>query len=161
MSKTASRTAIVLVLATVTIAASSGCQSCRNFFRRGAPCGTRAMAPRMMGAPRALGSPLLLQPQPNQVVYPQMVMPQQSGCCCPQPVIQSPCCDPCPCNRVPCGPGYSGGGDCGCIGGEVVGQGGWSAGYLGEGETVETFVPQGSSMKGNGSEDPGPNDKGT
>lgn len=165
------KTAIFLTLLIVTIAMSSGCRSCRNFFRRGAPCGTATVAPPMMGAPRPLGSPYVVAPQPaqvvmpqNQVVVPQMMMPQQPACCCPQQVPQ--CCEPCPPCCMPCetgcveGSSYMGG-NCGCSGGEVVGQGEWFGGYVENGgtttvvpQTSQGFVPQ--SNPGTYRNDPGP-----
>ena len=144
------KTGILLALVVVTIVTSGCCRSCRNFFRRGAPCGTAAIAPPMMGAPRPLGSPFVAAPQPTQVVVPQMVMPQ-AGCCCEPMVPPCQCCDPCPNPCVPCESGYIGG-DCGCSNGEVVGQGEWFGGYVEGSGTQDGFVPQGTRTY----QDPGP-----
>ena len=176
------KTAILLALLVVTIATSGCCRTCRNFFRRGAPCGTTTVAPPMMGAPRPLGSPYVAAPQPtqvvmpqNQVVVPQMMVPQQPACCCPQPVPQCcppqccppQCCEPCPPCCMPCetgcveGVGNYMGSDCGCPGGEVVGQGEWFGGYV-EGSTTTTVIPQTNSTvlpqtnPGTYRNDPGP-----
>lgn len=101
---------ILMALAT-TIAASSGCSSCigrcRNLFHRGSPCGT-AMAPAVMGAPLAMGTPMTSAP---------MVMgaPMMSGPMCveqaPMCMPVDPCMDPCadPCNSGMMTMGYGGG----------------------------------------------------
>ena len=151
--------AIVLIMIT-----TSGCiQSCRNFFRRGAPCGTTAMAPPMMGAPRALANAFVTAPQPVQTVVPQMVMPHPR-CCCQQPVSECQCCDPCPpCNPCTppcdtgcsmCGPGYVDA-NYGC-GGETVGQGEWFGGYVEDRTSQDKFVPQGSGASSDYRKDPSP-----
>ena len=159
-------TGTLLALLTLTVVTSGCCQTCRNFFRRGAPCGTATLAPPMMGAPRPLGSPYVsVPPQPVQSIVPPTLVPQQGfGCqpavpCCQpcQPCCEpcpTQCCDPCQTNCVPMGSGYMGP-ECGCVG-EQVGEGEWFGGYVNENESRDTYVPQGSGRLPN---DPGP--KGT
>lgn len=107
---------ILLALAVVTTA-NSGCHArFRNWLHRGSPCGTTTIAPAMMGAPVALGTPVAapqvapamapaMAPAPRpmqQVVVPQPIY------CCPQPV---PCCPPCEYDPCQTGfvPGWQGG----------------------------------------------------
>ena len=159
----------LLTLVVVTIGTSGCGRSCRNFFRRGTPCGTAALAAPMMGAPRPLGRAFVTAPQPTQVA-PQMIMPQfvrpQPDCCCQQ--AQPQCCDPCnnqsgfgggfDCGCTPCESGGYVDGDCGC-GGENVGQGEWFGGYIEGSEPQGNFVPQGSGTSEIYSSDPGPVDE--
>ena len=105
---------ILLALAVLTTA-NTGCSArFRNWLHRGSPCGTTTIAPAMMGAPVALGTPVaapqvapamipVMAPAPRQ----QVVVPQPIYCC-PQPVPCLPPCeyDPCQTSFMP---GWSGG----------------------------------------------------
>jgi hypothetical protein len=162
------RNKIFLLALVVVMTGTSGCcRSCRNFFRRGAPCGTAALALPMMGAPRPLGRAFVTAPQPTQAA-PQMIMPQfvrpQPDCRCQQ--AQPQCCDPCNnqsgfgggfdcgCNSgcMPCAPGGYGGGMGRTNGGEVVNQGEFFGGY------IEGSAPEGSGTSEIYPSDPGPVD---
>lgn len=108
---------ILLALAIVTVASTSGCSSsrCRNLFRRGSPCGGTSFATQpMLGGAIPLSNPVAFQ-QPPQVVVPQTIM-AQPNCCCEQ---SAPMCMPCdPCSSG----GYIGGSDCGsCENGSYMG----------------------------------------
>jgi hypothetical protein len=49
---------VVLALAALAVSSSGCCGRIRNLFHRGAPCGTRAVGPGVLGAPITLGQPL-------------------------------------------------------------------------------------------------------
>jgi hypothetical protein len=97
---------ILLALAALT-ASNAGCccgvcGRVRNWFHKGSPCGT-AMAPAVLGAPLAMGTPLatpvVSAPAPYMTApAPMMSAPamcvEQAPMCVPcQPC--EPCCDPC------------------------------------------------------------------
>ena len=117
---------ILLALTVLTVSTSGCCRTCRNWLQRGSLCGTSTVAPATMGAPVALGTPMV-QPQyvqPQMAAPPQqVVMPQANVQCVPQciPMCQ-PCCDPCATMCSPCGPAM------------------WSGGYM-EGACCEGGVP--------------------
>ncbi len=98
---------ILLALVVVTTANAGCCGRFRNWLHRGSPCGTRTIAPAMIGAPLAIGSPFVPQ------AATQIVVPQQPQYCCPQEV---PCCPQY--NTGCCVEEFSGGvvGDCNCGG---------------------------------------------
>mgnify|MGYP006908205190 CR=1 FL=1 len=135
------RNVLFMLALTVVMAANVGCcSSFRNWLHRGARCGTKTVAPAMMGSPVALGTPYVAPTMPapatQQVVVPQQqCVPQCIPQCVPQCVpMCPPCYDPCAnmcCPVDPC-------------------QGTWYGGYgaesyeIGEGETYspggQTFI---------------------
>lgn len=147
------RNVLLLLTLTVLTTANAGCcSSFRNWLHRGARCGTKTVAPAMMGSPVALGTPYVAPTQQAPVmqapVMQQQCAPQQQFVpqqeCIPQCVPQcvpmcQPCYDPCAnmCCPDPC-------------------QGSWSGGYIpgsfemGEGETYmpsgQTFVTPDSTI---------------
>ncbi|MCH2114395.1 MAG: hypothetical protein MK171_05740 [Pirellulales bacterium] len=145
------KTGILLALAIVTIATSGCCRSCRNLFRRGAPCGTTTLTPAMMGPLRALRGPMFGQPRVGPGVVPQMFMPQQP--CCPESITEYPCCDPCSPIGMPCNLGLGVPGACDC---EVVGQGEWFGGYGESSEGDAKSGPQDTETQADSNKDPYP-----
>ena len=113
---------ILMALAT-TVAASSGCSSCigrcRNLFHKGSPCGTAMTAPTVLGAPLAMGTPMM-----SPVSAPMMAGPMcvpQAPMCMPVDQCMDPCADPCANGMVTMGYGGDGGyaspEGCNCAGG--------------------------------------------
>ena len=160
---------ILLALAVLTSANAGGCAKCRNWLHRGSLCGTKTVAPAMMGSPVALGTPYVQQPQyiQPQMAAPmqQMVMPQANCQCAPQCVPQcvpqcQPCYDPCANMCSPCGPGTWSGGymDSGCCEGATT-DSGYESGTIVPSTQQPTlpsttYAPQGGSpLTG---PDPGP-----
>lgn len=134
-----SNVVILLALAVCTTVGSSGCTRCRNFLHRGSLCGTKTVAPAMMGSPVALGTPYVQQPQYFQpqmaAPMPQMAMPQANCQCAPQCVPQcipqcQPCYDPCANLCSPCG------------------QGSWSGGYMESGSMGSGCCEEGTPATG-------------
>ena len=93
---------IILALLLVALPATVGCTRCRNFFHRGAACGTTTVAPATLSAPVALTNPAQQPAAPAApapaTAAPTMVAPPVI--CCPQPCFPCVPCDPC----VPCEP---------------------------------------------------------
>lgn len=129
------KTLILLALVALTTANTGCCTRFRNWLHRGSRCGTTTIAPAMMGAPVALGTPVaapqaapamapVMAPAPMQ----QVVVPQPAYCC-PQPVECCPPCeyDPCQSGYMPGMPGgYLEGGmmaPCECGAGGTYGEG--------------------------------------
>ena len=116
---------ILLALAALT-ASNAGCccgvcGRVRNWFHKGSPCGT-AMAPAVLGAPLAMGTPLAT-PVAQPMMQPMMAQPMMSAPICVEqaPVCPQMCvpCDPCdPCGGGSVSTGYGGYGSegCGCDG---------------------------------------------
>ncbi|TWU28294.1 hypothetical protein [Bythopirellula polymerisocia] len=134
---------LLLTLTVVTTANVGCCSSFRNWLHRGARCGTRTVAPAMMGSPVALGAPVAaptMQPMMAAPAMQQMAVPQQQCVpqCAPQCVPCIPMCQPCfdPCANM-------------CCPSDPCSQGSWYGGFSDGDETYmpssETFVPQGSS----------------
>lgn len=99
---------ILLFVATLAAPSAGCCGRIRNLFHRGAPCGTQAVAPAVLGGPLTV---------PNAVV---------SG-----PVVSNGVCEPCvPCDPcVSCDPCASVGyGGVQCLDGPSLG--GWSGGFV-------------------------------
>ncbi len=71
------------LLAVAALAASTVgcCGPCRNFFKKGNPCGT-VMTPAVLSAPMAMSAP------PTMCVEAQPCCPQQCVPCCPDPCAQ-------------------------------------------------------------------------
>lgn len=128
----------LLLLVLTSVASCAGCSCCgkvRNWFHKGAPCGTRTLAPALTAAPVATQAPIPVA-QPVQTAPPvQMAPPMQYAAPVATMVQPAPCCVPCcpdPCSVpccedvvigssgwVPSGGVYSGNygsiqGDCGC-----------------------------------------------
>jgi hypothetical protein len=100
-----SRMLFVVALAALTVG-NTGCTRFRNWLHRGSRCGTTTVAPAMMGAPVALGTPYVA-PQATQVVVPQATCECVPMC--------PPCSDPCETICCPDGAAMSSGywdGDC-------------------------------------------------
>ena len=117
---------LTILLALAAITASSGCSNCccigrvRNWFHKGSPCGT-TVAPAVLGAPLAMGTPLAqpvaapfaYQQQPMMTaptMAPQVYVEQPAMCCPPCDPCANPCIDPCadPCSGA-VNMGYMGG----------------------------------------------------
>jgi hypothetical protein len=105
---------ILLGLAVLT-ASNAGCccGRIRNWFHKGSPCGT-AVAPAVLGAPLAMGTPMMSAPMSQPI----MSAPMMSAPICveaPQCVMPcDPCADPCATGQVV---GYGGMMGCDCNGG--------------------------------------------
>ena len=108
---------ILLGLAVV-IGSNTGCccGKIRNWFHKGSPCGT-SMAPAVLGAPLAMGTPMSMPMTMPVMSSPQMCVEAAPQCCVP--------CDPCydPCGSGQMTTGYlgghmSGGADCDCDSGQ-------------------------------------------
>jgi hypothetical protein len=85
---------LLTLLVALTLATSSGCCSkVRNWFHKGAPCGTQTFAPTIVGPPT---SQVPLAP-PMQVTVPvaTMAQPSYGVPCCPDPCAVQCCPDPC------------------------------------------------------------------
>jgi hypothetical protein len=142
---------ILAALAAVTL--SSGCTRCcgrcRNWFAKGSPCGTTTVAPAMLGAPLAMGTPIA-QPVMAQ---PMMSQPMMSAPMC---VEQAPMCMPCvPCD--PCADPCAGAMNMGYMGGYT--SGGMCCESTGDVMTVApgtVTLPPGTTMPPAGTVDPGP-----
>jgi hypothetical protein len=108
---------LTILLAVASLAAStSGCCVCgriRNLFHKGSPCGTTTVAPAVLGAPLAMGTPIQQPVMAAPMAAPMMAAPPV--CCEQAPMCVQPC-DPCdPCGGVATGyaPAAEG---CGCGG---------------------------------------------
>lgn len=123
------RMPLVLLVATSVATSSGCCGKVRNWFNKGAPCGTQTLAPTLISAPGAaqvpLAQPMQMAP-PMQYAAPVATMVQPGPCCvpcCPDP-CSVPCCEDVSVGSggwVPAGSGgvYFGGygsapSDCGC-----------------------------------------------
>ena len=114
---------LTIVLSLAALAASSGCTNCcigrcRNLFHKGSPCGT-TVAPAVLGAPLAMGTPLA-QPVAAPFAYQQQPM-MTAPTMAPQVYVEQPeMCYPCPpCNPCidPCADPCSGAMSMGYMGG--------------------------------------------
>jgi hypothetical protein len=111
---------LTILLAVAALAtSSSGCCVCgrvRNWFHKGSPCGTTTVAPAVLGAPLAMGTPLQQPYMAAPMAAPMMAAPPV--CCEQAPMCVQPCAQPCdPCD--PCGGasmGYAPSDGCGCGG---------------------------------------------
>ncbi len=120
---------ILLALAALTASGTGCCGVCgrvRNFFHKGSPCGTTTVTPVVLGAPLAMGTPLM-QPMAQPIMAAPMAQPMMAApsVCCEQAPACVQQCDPCdPCGGVTTG--YAGGyatpmaAGCGCAGGDAT-----------------------------------------
>ena len=115
---------LTILLAVAVLTASNAgccCGKIRNWFHKGSPCGT-AVSPAILGAPLAMGTPMMSSPMPMMTSAPMCVEAQ------PQCVMP---CDPCadPCANGQMMTGY--------LGGYTSGMAGCDC----NGTTQGTFVP--------------------
>lgn len=129
------RNVLLLLTLTVLTTANAGCTGFRNWLHRGSRCGTKTVAPAMMGSPVALGTPYVAPTIPAPVTQ-QIVVPHGNFQCPPQSVQQFvPTCQPSydPCANT-------------CCPSDPCSQGSWYGGFSEGDETYlpsnETFVPQ-------------------
>jgi hypothetical protein len=107
------------------LAATNGCCCCgriRNWFHKGSPCGTTTVAPAVLGAPLAMGTPMQQPIMAAPMAAPMMAAPMMAapGVCCEQAPVCVQACDPCdPCGGMATGfaPAVEG---CGCGGGATM-----------------------------------------